>query len=284
MDLLVDRILKPEPRSAHSAIHFSRLVVSPDDFAVTAPFLLVGEDWVAPPASLRHHSRRGLDTLTFVVEGGLEHRDPAGAQGLLSEGDVQWIVSGRAPIDVEVPVAPGAHTLQVWLHLAHREPAEAGAYRDQRKADAPLKSGDGFQVRVYAGRIDGVGRSEGRMAPLELFDLRVEPGHEAPAEFFPGYRGFMYVLDGSGRLLPEDVALKEEDVVWFKPVPRAGDAGRFSIHADTPMRALLFAAPVAESPAGGRDPLVMDTVDEIRKAYDDARHGGLADMPLRTSA
>jgi redox-sensitive bicupin YhaK (pirin superfamily) len=283
MDLLVDRILRADPRSAHSPAHFARLVVSPDDFEATSPFLLMAEDWFAPPAGFPDHPHRGMQTVTFVVEGGLEHRDHTGAYGVLGEGDVQWMTAGRGVIHSEMPRPPGVHTLQLWLNLPAAQKMAEASYRDQRRDEAPAMRGDGFEVRVYSGKLDGVEHPHSSIWPLELFDVRAEPGKEIPIEVLPGYRAFLYVLTGSARLLPEDVAVKEEDVVWFRPVPRGAENGTFRIRTDTAFRALVFAGPVIEEPVVAHGPFVMNTIEEIRAAYEDYRHGRLVDAPVRTT-
>jgi redox-sensitive bicupin YhaK (pirin superfamily) len=283
MDLEVDRILRAEKRVSHSPKHSARLVVSPDDFTATSPFLLMAEDWFAPPAGFPDHPHRGMQTVTFVLEGGLEHRDHTGAQGKLGEGDVQWMTAGRGVIHSEMPGPLGVHSLQLWLNLPAAQKMAQASYRDQRRDDTPVRKTDGYEVRIYAGKLDGIQHPHSSLWPLELFDVSARPGQDVPIEILPGYRAFMYVLTGSGRVLPEDVAVKEEDVVWFKPVPEGGDPGRFSIHTDTDFRAPVFAAPVIEEPVVAHGPFVMNTVEEIRAAYEDYRHGRLVDAPVRTN-
>jgi redox-sensitive bicupin YhaK (pirin superfamily) len=224
-----------------------------------------------------------MQTVTFVVEGGLEHRDHTGAYGVLGEGDVQWMTAGRGVIHSEMPRPPGVHTLQLWLNLPAAQKMAEASYRDQRRDEAPAMRGDGFEVRVYSGKLDGVEHPHSSIWPLELFDVRAEPGKEIPIEVLPGYRAFLYVLTGSARLLPEDVAVKEEDVVWFRPVPRGAENGTFRIRTDTAFRALVFAGPVIEEPVVAHGPFVMNTIEEIRAAYEDYRHGRLVDAPVRTT-
>lgn len=283
MDLLVDRILRAEKRVSHSPKHSARLVVSPEDFAATSPFLLMAEDWFAPPAGFPDHPHRGMQTVTFVVEGGLEHRDHTGAHGKLGMGDVQWMTAGRGVIHSEMPGPQGVHSLQLWLNLPAAQKMAEASYRDQRRDDTPVRKTDGYEVRVYAGKLDGIEHPHSSLWPLELFDVSARANREVPMEILPGYRAFMYVLTGSGRIMPEDVAVKEEDVVWFKPVPRGSDPGTFTVHADTEFRALVFAGPVIDEPVVAHGPFVMNTIEEIRAAYEDYSHGRLVDAPVRTT-
>jgi redox-sensitive bicupin YhaK (pirin superfamily) len=283
MDLEVDRILRAEKRVAHSPKHAARLVVSPDDFAATSPFLLMAEDWFAPPAGFPDHPHRGMQTVTFVLEGGLEHRDHTGAHGKLGEGDVQWMTAGRGVIHSEMPGPIGVHSLQLWLNLPAAQKMAQASYRDQRRDDTPVRKTDGYEARVYAGKLGGIEHPHSSLWPLELVDVSARSNQEVPMEILPGYRGFMYVLTGSARVLPEDVAVKEEDVAWFKPVPKGEERGEFSIHTDTDFRALVFAGPVIDEPVVAHGPFVMNTVEEIRAAYEDYRHGRLVDAPVRTT-
>ena len=282
MELLVDRILRAGRRAAHSSSHSARLVVSPDDFAATSPFLLMAEDWFAPPAGFPDHPHRGMQTVTFVLEGGLEHRDHTGAHGRLGEGDVQWMTAGRGVIHSEMPGPQGVHSLQLWLNLPAAQKMAPASYRDQRVAATPVARGDGYEVRVYAGRMGGIEHPHASLWPLQLLDVNAQAGREVPIEVPPSHRAFVYVLTGSARVLPEDVVVKEEDVAWMRPVPADGEPGRFTIRTATAFRALVFAAPVIEEPVVAQGPFVMNTVEEIRAAYEDYRHGRLVEAPLRT--
>jgi redox-sensitive bicupin YhaK (pirin superfamily) len=283
MDLLVDRILHAQHPVAHSSSHRARLVVTPDEFEAISPFLLMAEDWFAPPAGFPDHPHRGMQTVTIVLEGGLEHRDHTGAHGALGAGDVQWMTAGQGVIHSEMPAAGGVHSLQLWLNLPSASKRSAASYSDQHAADTPLKKGHGYEARVYAGKLGGVEHPHGSLWPLELFDVKADANAEVPIEIPAGYRAFMYVLTGSGRVLPEDVAVKEEDVVWFKPVPPDDDNGAFRIRADIEFRALVFAAPVIDEPVVAHGPFVMNTLDEIREAYSDYHQGRLTHAPLRSS-
>lgn len=283
MDLLVDRILRAGRRASHGRSHSARLVVSPEDFANISPFLLMAEDWFAPPAGFPDHPHRGMQTVTFVLEGGLEHRDHTGARGTLGEGDVQWMTAGRGVVHSEMPAPSGVHSLQLWLNLPAARKMAPASYSDQRRAGTPAVQGDSYEVRVYAGKLGGVEHPHASLWPLALFDVSAQAKGEVPIEVEPGYRAFMYVLTGSGRVLPEDVAVKEEDVAWFRPVPPGGDPGRFGIHTDTGFRALVFAGPVIREPVVAHGPFVMNTIEEIRAAYEDYRHGRLVDAPVRSA-
>jgi redox-sensitive bicupin YhaK (pirin superfamily) len=100
----------------------------------------------------------------------------------------------------------------------------------------------------------------------------------------PGWRAFLYVVSGSGRIEGDDTAVKDEDVVWFKPVPHdAGEATVLGLEADIDLRALFFAAPVIDEPVAAHGPFVMNTMEEVRRAYADYQSGRFTEPPRRSA-
>src|SRR5258706_4846654 len=284
MDLQIDRIRRADPPAGRSQSHRARLVVQPDDFAGTSPFLLMAEDWFAPPEGFPDHPHRGMQTVTIVLEGGLEHRDHTGAHGVLGAGDIQWMTAGRGVVHSEMPSAAGVHSLQLWLNLPASEKMAAATHRDQRAAETPLKSGPGYQVRVYAGRHDDLEHPHGSLGPLTLLDVKLQGEKRVELVAPPGTRAFLYVVAGHGRIEGDDTAVTDEDVVWFKPVSAdAKERAVLGLEADIDMRALFFAAPVIDEPVVAHGPFVMNTMDEERRAYADYQAGQFVEPPRRSA-
>jgi redox-sensitive bicupin YhaK (pirin superfamily) len=284
MDIQIDRIRRADPPSGDSPAHRARLVVPPDDFAATSPFLLMAEDWFSPPAGFPEHPHRGMQTVTIVLEGGLEHRDHTGAHGVLGAGDIQWMTAGRGVVHSEMPGEGGVHSLQLWLNLPASDKMSSAAYRDQRAADTPAKRGPGYEVRVYAGRFEDVQHPHGSLWPLMLLDVRVQGEKRVEIDVPPGYRAFLYVVSGHGRIEGDDTAVTDEDVVWFQPAPaKAAERTVLGLEADIDLRALFFAAPVIDEPVVAHGPFVMNTMDEVRRAYADYRAGNFVEPPRRSA-
>jgi redox-sensitive bicupin YhaK (pirin superfamily) len=284
MDVQIDRIRRADPPSGGSAAHRARLVVPPADFAATSPFLLMAEDWFSPPAGFPEHPHRGMQTVTIVLEGGLEHRDHTGAHGVLGEGDIQWMTAGRGVVHSEMPGEKGVHSLQLWLNLPASHKMSSATYSDQRAANTPVKKGVGYEVRVYAGRHGDVQHPHGSLWPLTLLDVRVQGEKRVQLEVPPGYRSFLYVLSGHGRIEGDDTAVGDEDVVWFKPAQADAKEGTvLGLEADIDMHALFFAAPVIDEPVVAHGPFVMNTMDEVRRAYADYQSGQFVDAPRRSA-
>jgi len=196
---------------------------------------------------------------------------------------VQWMTAGRGVVHSEMPGEKGVHSLQLWLNLPASQKMSSASYRDQRAADVPVKRGVGYEVRVYAGRHDGLEHPHASLWPLTLLDVRVAGEKRVELAVPAGYRAFLYVLSGSGRIEGDDTAIKDEDVVWFKPVARSGETGILGLEADIDLRALLFAGPTIDEPVVAHGPFVMNTIDEIRQAYIDYQAGRLAEPPRRSA-
>jgi redox-sensitive bicupin YhaK (pirin superfamily) len=175
------------------------------------------------------------------------------------------------------------HSLQLWLNLPASQKMTSASYRDQRAGDTPVKKGVGYEVRVYAGRHEDVAHPHSSLWPLTLLDVSVAGEKRVELEVPPGYRAFLYVLSGSARIEGDDTPVKDEDVVWFKPVARDGEPGLLGLEADIPMRALLFAGPVIDEPVVAHGPFVMNTVNEIHQAYADFQDGRFVEAPQRTA-
>ena len=144
MDRRVTRIEAAAAPQRSSATHANRFVVPADRFETRSPFLMMMEDWFAPPAGFPTHPHRGMETVTLVLEGSLEHRDHTGGHGVLNAGDVQWMTAGRCVMHSEMPGPGGVHSLQLWLNLPAAQKMSRARYADQRAVDAPIISGDGW--------------------------------------------------------------------------------------------------------------------------------------------
>src|SRR4051812_38358519 len=211
------------------------LVIGGDEYARTSPFLRLSEDWFRRPAGFEEHPHRGMQTVTIVLEGALEHRDHTGAHGVLRAGDVQWMTAGRGVLHSEMPYGTETvHTLQLWLNLPRAMKMTPARYRDQRLADVPTRQLTGGEGRVYAGRSADTRHSHGSDYPMGLLDIRLSAGGRMAQEIDRRERGFLYALEG--RAAVGGRALEAGDVAWFEP----GAGEEIAIAATDNFRALLF--------------------------------------------
>ena len=105
------------------------MVIPPEDVAEHSPFLLMAEDWFAPPAGFPTHPHRGIETVTFVLAGELVHADHTGGTGRLGAGDVQFMTAGGGVMHSEMPGPGGVQSLQLWLNLPARLKRVAARYQ-----------------------------------------------------------------------------------------------------------------------------------------------------------
>ena len=266
----VSRISRVIPLGATSQVQNKQRVIGDEGWPRTSPFLFLSEDWFHAPGGFEKHPHRGMQTVTFVLEGALEHRDHTGAQGVLRAGDVQWMTAGRGVLHSEMPHGgETAHTLQLWLNLPRRMKMIPARYRDQRLADVPVRTLDGGEARVYAGRSGEISHPHGSDYPMSLLDIRLAAGAHLAQELASGERAFLYALEGEAEI--GDRSLHAGEVAWFEP----GNGDAIVIAATTSFRALLFAGVPIEEPMVAYGPFVMSTREEIVQAFEDYQAGRL---------
>ena len=272
MALRLDRIEAAGPRQVLGPRHQNRLIIAPQDHRPYSPFLFLAEDWFAPPAGFPTHPHRGMETVTFVLEGQMIHEDHTGAHGELEAGDIQFMTAGGGVLHSEMPGPRGVHSLQLWLNLPAARKMNPARYSDQRAAEASVVSGEGFEVRLYAGRFGEAERPHGSLWPLALMDVRANPGARLDLPLAKGWRGFLLVLEGAAAVGADEAPVKADQHAWAHAV-EADDV--IPLTARESFRALFYAAPVIDEPVVAHGPFVMNTVDEIRQAFADYQTGRL---------
>ena len=265
MERQISRIEAAGPRQRSAPTHANRFVIAPDAFERHSPFLMLAEDWFAPPAGFPTHPHRGMETVTMVLEGAMEHRDHTGAHGTIGTGDVQWMTAGKGVMHSEMPGPDGVHSLQLWLNLPKSHKRAAARYQDQPASEAALVEGPGSQVRVYAGRQGEAARPHGSSYPMGLATVRLEPGASVRLAIPEDERAFLYVLEGATE------QVKAGQTAWFDPGP--GDGVTLTAAAGQPLQAVLFSGRPIDEPVVAYGPFVMNTQDEIREAYADYQRG-----------
>jgi quercetin 2,3-dioxygenase len=271
MERPIARVEHPNRQAPLGALHRHETVVGRDDYAATTPFLSLSEDWFSAPAGFPTHPHRGMQTVTFVIDGALAHRDHTGGNSVLRAGDVQWMTAGRGVLHSELPYRDETvHTLQLWLNLPARLKMIAARYVNQRRNEAPVRRLDGVEVRVYAGSSGAVSHPHGSDWPLTLLDIASTAPCAFAQDLAAADRGFLYMLDGTARIGADRRAVPAGAVAWFDP---AAEADVLPVAAAAPFRALLFASPPIDEPVAAGGPFVMNTEAEIRQAFDDYHAG-----------
>jgi redox-sensitive bicupin YhaK (pirin superfamily) len=249
------------------------------------PFLMLDEFYSDDPddylAGFPAHPHRGFETVTYMLDGHLQHRDHLGNTGDLAPGSVQWMTAARGIIHSEMPQQTEGRMrgFQLWLNLPAREKMKAADYRDIPSSEVPTVSlADGVEVRVIAGTlIDGERRIDGPVSPAcrplttepLYLDVRLPANTRFEQPLADSRTAFVYVYDGdatiAGKPLPNRAAgaLDRGDTVRI-------DAGAQGA------RALLLAARPLREPIVQYGPFVMNTREEIEQAIQDYQSGAFA--------
>jgi redox-sensitive bicupin YhaK (pirin superfamily) len=259
------------------------------------PFLLLDDFRNDRPEDYRAgfpwHPHRGIETITYVLAGSVEHGDSLGNQGSLGGGDVQWMTAGRGIIHQEMPRGDAEgrmHGFQLWANLPSSLKMTAPRYQDVHAADIPeVVDDDGTRARVICGSFWGVnGPVDGIAAEPRYVDVSVPPGLRKTLPVETTRHAFAYVFAGSGRfanassprgVLHETVdgaetlswePARDRSLVVFdrgdEVVVQAGENG---------IRFLLVSGKPLGEPVAWHGPIVMNTPGEIQQALADLRDG-----------
>lgn len=276
MRLSVQSLESAGAPEARGAGHRARLVIPAAHIPEHSPFLVMAEDWFAPPAGFPTHPHRGIETVTFVVSGELVHADHTGGAGRLGAGDVQFMTAGGGVMHSEMPGPEGVHTLQLWLNLPARLKRVRARYQNVVAADAPALREPGLEARLYAGKLGDLAAPFATVWPMTLIDLKLEPGAGFEAPVPMGQRVFALILDGQAALGAEKRASKAGDVAWAAVSPGGDGFDALPLAAGAaPARVLVFASPIIDEPVAIGGPFVMNTQEEILEAFADLRAGRL---------
>ena len=273
MDRSIAKVEAAQPPGRSAPTHANRMVMAPDRFAEHSPFLMLAEDWFAPPAGFPTHPHRGMETVTLVLEGQMLHRDHTGGEGALEPGDVQWMTAGKGVMHSEMPGPQGVHSLQLWLNLPGAQRLVKARYQDQPASQAQVLTGEGWEMRLYAGRQGEAERPHGSSYPMGLVTLRAEPGARLQLQIPSEERAFLYVIDGAAMAGADRIPVAAGQVAWTDPSGAAAATDTLSLEAREPLRAVLYSGRPIDEPVVAYGPFVMNTMDEIRQAFDDYRRG-----------
>jgi len=254
-----------------------------DDFRNDRP-----EDFLA---GFPWHPHRGIETITYVLAGSVEHGDSLGNRGSLGAGDVQWMTAGRGIMHQEMPRGDAGgrmHGFQLWSNLPSTLKMTAPRYQDVAARDIPdVVDDDGTQVRVVCGEFWGKrGPVEGVAADPRYLDVSVAPGRRKRLAVDRTRNAFAYVFAGSGTFRdasdPQPVV---NEITGRREAPERGEAGNRSLilfdrgdeitvqAGESGIRFLLVSGKPLEEPVAWYGPIVMNTRAELQQAYEELQDG-----------
>ncbi len=252
------------------------------------PFLLLDEMGPADygpgeAVGAPDHPHRGFETVTYMLEGEMEHEDSAGHKGKLGPGDVQWMTAGRGVVHSELPSArvmkDGArmHGFQIWVNLPARDKMIAPRYQEISSSKLPsVQSADGLaRVRVIAGEALGVSAAIETRTPIVLQDWTLEPGANVEVRIPETFDASVYVFENGATISGAEIAEGDFAVLGAGGVVRFERAKDAKTHG----RLLLLGGVPLKEPVARYGPFVMNTEREIREAildYQSGRIGAIA--------
>ncbi len=260
------------------------------------PFLLFddfrNEDPSHYAAGFPWHPHRGIETITYVLSGSVEHGDSLGNTGTLGAGDVQWMTAGSGILHQEMPKGTASgqmHGFQLWANLPASMKMTAPRYQDVTAGDIPeIIDDDGTRVKVIVGEFWGKrGPVDGIAADPQYLDIFVPAGRRKTFKVDTYRRAFAYVFEGAASFAdasaPQGVLLEKEvmgaevnirDLSGDRTLVRFGTGDEVSVQAGPEgVRFLLISGAPLQEPVAWHGPIVMNTQEELRQAMRDLRNG-----------
>ncbi len=274
----IDKIQSSIPTMDGAGVKLKR-VFSHQETKLLDPFLLLDAFGSDNPndyiAGFPWHPHRGIETVTYMREGLIMHKDSLGNSGALSEGDIQWMTAGSGIIHEEMPQQTKGKLsgFQLWVNLPRVSKLIDPRYQDIHASSIPvINEEDGTQVRVLAGHYK---ETEGPVKEIitepHYLDVEIPPGVTFKHGVNDGYTVFAYIFEGKGRFTPNSQEYtKQDNLVIFK---REGETVQVTTNEDTGVRFLLISGKPINEPIAWAGPIVMNTEEELRIAFEEYRNG-----------
>ena len=273
----IAKIFRSRPTIEGAGVHLKR-AFGYSQIPQFDPFLMLDDFHTSNPdeylAGFPWHPHRGIETITYVLDGLVEHGDSMGNKGAIGAGDVQWMTAGSGIIHQEMPQLSPTGTMwgfQFWANLPAGQKMMAPRYRDVKAADIPeVTLENGVKVKIIAGEAGGVkGPVEDIVIEPEMLDISVPSGavfsHQLPA----GHTAFAYILSGEGGFDDNREVHVQETVVLFE---HAGDTIQVTA-LDRLLRFLIVTGKPLNEPIAWQGPIVMNTQEELKVAFEEYQRG-----------
>jgi hypothetical protein len=283
------------PAMEGAGVHINRVFGFQDPTELD-PFLMMDHFRNDDPAQYEKgfpwHPHRGIETITYVIDGAVEHQDSLGNTGNLKSGDVQWMTAGRGILHQEMPT-PDAHGVnhgfQLWANLPRDLKMTDPRYQDVEGKEIPeIIDDDGTKVRIVIGSFWGkTGPVDGISADPMFLDVTVPVGVKKTFPIDTRRRAFAYVFEGNaafadasqpkGILLEKEVAGEElniRDMSGDRTLIRFGNGDEVTVQAgEEGVRFLLISGQPIQEPVAWHGPIVMNTQTELQQAFAELRNG-----------
>ena len=276
----VVQVIDAQPTIEGAGVHLRRSLGS-RALPLLDPFLMLDEFHSDRPEDYApgfpSHPHRGFETVTYMLDGAVEHRDSLGNHGHLGPGWTQWMTAGHGIIHSEMPVhEPSSLVMwgfQLWINLPAANKMVRPRYQDVAPAHIPEVVVDDATVRLVAGSVGGkIGPVDGIVTTPQMMDIKLGPRGSVRHAVPTSHNAFVYVFDGEAELGPGRAKVAAGQLA----VLGAGEL--FTARTTPGARLLSFAGRPIGEPVARYGPFVMNTEDELRQAVDDYRTGRLTEI------
>jgi len=250
-----------------------------------SPFLLLDHagpfDFPAAtaPRGVGWHPHRGFETVTVVLDGEVDHEDTAGNGGRIGRGDVQWMTAGSGLLHKEMHSPEFTrrggrfHALQLWVNLPAKSKMSAPKYQTLLARAIPtVNLTGGASLRVIAGEFRGAKGPASTFTPVDLFELRIPAGRDTDLVLRKGFSAGLYVVQGR-------ITVNRESASEGELIVLDRNGSEVAIEASADALVFVMSGEAINEPVAGYGPFVMNTQQEIQKAYADYHAGRLGKIP-----
>jgi redox-sensitive bicupin YhaK (pirin superfamily) len=263
------------------------------DLADLDPFIhldQMGEVEYGPgePLGTPWHPHRGFETVTYMIDGQMQHQDSHGGGGMITDGDTQWMTAGSGILHIETPPEPLVvsgglfHGFQLWVNLPAKDKWLDPRYQDLRGGEVGLLTSPdgGALIRLIAGDLAehaGPGRTH---TPITLIHITLHPGARVTLPWRSDFNALGYVLNGAGQFGAERVAAELGQLVLWGSGSAITMAANDTQESRSPtLDVLLLGGEPIREPVAWHGPFVMNTHDELVQAFEDYQAGRLGQIP-----
>jgi quercetin 2,3-dioxygenase len=266
----IQHILKGQETSDGAGVKLKRYIGTRDLMAHD-PFLMLDAFYSDDPdsylAGFPNHPHRGFETVTYLVEGKMEHNDSRGNRGLLETGGAQFMRAGSGIIHSEMPRQENGMMwgYQLWVNLPGNLKMSEPHYQDLQKGDIPRVQTDAYEAKILSGTLDGVTGGARGFYDIDYFDIEVKNGKSADIPVSADKSAFVIVVAGAGKVAGDKVARGD------LPILTQGDS--VTIKGEEGFRVIVVAGKPIGEPVARYGPFVMNTSQEIEQAFQDYQAG-----------
>jgi len=243
-----------------------------DHTKLTDPFLLLDHFGSDNPGDyvkgFPWHPHRGIETVTYMLGGTVEHGDNIGNAGTIGPGDIQWMTAGGGVIHQEMPQASKGmmHGLQLWVNLPAKNKMMEPRYRGILDHEVPVVKIPEGEVRVIAGTYQNVtGPVQELIVDIEYLDVRLKKGKALSHTAKKGYTSFCYLISGTGQF--DDAKMEQAQLILFT------EAGNIAVNALEDIHYIFVTGKQLSEPIAWGGPIVMNTQQELETAFRELDEG-----------